>query len=137
MKTESRQNRSESTSISIDDAPKATVSRSDCRDLTQAAKTIALEHHVSLRTAYRHLARGSRPELERCIGRDGKTYPAYPRGWRPNRTALQRELALTWQALNRADKKANKDGIHDDDVASLRRIASMAQGMLNCWEAVE
>jgi hypothetical protein len=107
-----------------------------CQNLTQAAKAMAAEHQLSLRTAYRHLARGTTPDDDRRIGMDGKTYPAYPRGLRPDRTPLERELALTWQALNRADKKACQNGIADTDVESLRRIITTATEMLNRWEGV-
>jgi hypothetical protein len=112
-------------------------SGSDCPNLTQTAKAMAAEHQLSLRTAYRHLARGTTPSDDRRIGMDGKTYPARPRGLRPKRTSLERELALTWQALNRADKNACQNGITDNEVVSLRRIVSTAAEMLNRWEGVQ
>src|SRR6516162_8954753 len=105
-----------------------------CQNLTQAAKAMAAEHQLSLRTAYRHLARGTTPDDDRHIGMDGKTYSAHPRGLRPDRTPLERDLALAWQALNRADKKACQNGIADTDVESLRRIITTATEMLNRWE---
>ena len=108
-----------------------------CPNLTQTAKAMAVEHQLSLRTAYRHLARGTTPANDRRIGMDGKTYPARPRGFRPERTSLDRELALTRQALNRADKHACQNGITDNDVMSLCRIVSTATEMLNRWEGVQ
>lgn len=97
---------------------------------------MAAEHKLSLRTAYRHLARGSTPFIDRRIGMDGKTYPAHPRGLRPSQTPLERELALTWQALNRADKKACQDGFTDNELVLLRRIVATATEMLQRWESV-
>ncbi len=108
-----------------------------CPNLTQTAKAMAAEHQLSLRTAYRHLARGTTPADDRRIGMDGKTYPARPRGFRPERTSLERELALTWQALNRADKKACQHGVADNEVVSLRRIIATATEMLSRWEGVQ
>ena len=112
-------------------------SGSFCPNLTRTAKAMAAEHQLSLRTAYRHLARGTTPADDRRIGRDGKTYPAHPRGLRPERTSLERQLALSWQALNRADKDACKHGIADNEVVTLRRIVSTATEMLNRWEGVQ
>jgi hypothetical protein len=112
-------------------------SGSFCSNLTQTAKAMAAEHQLSLRSAYRHLARGTTPADDRCIGMDGKTYPAHPRGLRPGRTSLERELALTRQALNRADKDACQNGIADNEVVTLRRIISTATEMLNRWEGVQ
>lgn len=112
-------------------------SGSDCPNLTQTAKAMAAEHQLSLRTAYRHLARGTTPADDRRIGMDGKTYPARPRGLRPERTSLERELALTRQVLNRADKDACQNGITDNEVMSLRRIVSTATEMLQRWEGVQ
>ena len=97
---------------------------------------MATEHQLSLRTAYRHLARGTMPAVDRRIGMDGKTYPAHPRGLRPSQTPLEQELALTWQALNRADKKACRDGFIEDELVSLRRIVATATEMLQRWESV-
>lgn len=108
-----------------------------CANLTQTAKAMAAEHQLSLRTAYRHLARGTTPADDRRIGMDGKTYPARPRGLRPERTSLERNLGLTWQALNRADKKACQNGVADNEVVSLRRIIVTATEMLNRWEGVQ
>ena len=121
-------------SLSLSQNPE---SGSFCPNLTQTAKAMAAEHQLSLRTAYRHLARGTTPTADRRIGRDGKTYPARPHGLRPERTSLERELALTWQALNRADNNACQKGITDNDVVSLRRIVSTATEMLNRWEGVQ
>ncbi len=112
-------------------------SGSDCPNLTQTAKAMAAEHKLSLRTAYRHLERGTTPSDDRRIGMDGKTYPAQPRGLRSERTSLERELALIWQALKRADKDACQNGIADHEVVSLRRIISTATEMLNRWEGVQ
>jgi hypothetical protein len=98
---------------------------------------MAAKHQLSLRTAYRHLARGTTPSDDRRIGMDGKTYPARPRGLRPERTSLERELALTWQSLNRADKDACQNGVTDNEVVTLRRIVSTATEMLNRWEGVQ
>lgn len=72
----------------------------------------------------------------RRIGMDGKTYPARPRGLRPERTSVERELALTWQALNRADKKACQDGFADTELVSLRRIVVNATETLQRWESI-
>ena len=63
--------------------------------------------------------------------------PAHPRGLRPERTSLERELALTWKALNRADKDACQNGIADNEVVTLRRIVASATEMLNRWEGVQ
>ncbi|MEI8290951.1 MAG: hypothetical protein WCH99_15915 [Verrucomicrobiota bacterium] len=101
--------------------------------LTQQAKAIASEYEVSLRTAYRHLARYTVPSLDRRLGQDGKTYPAHPRG-QSTQTMIGRELSLMRQALNRANIKADRDGIYDDDIAVLRSIVSSAQSILNRWE---
>ena len=98
---------------------------------------MAAEHQLSLRTAYRHLARGTTPSDDRRIGMDGKTYPARPQGLRPERTSLERDLALTWQALNRADKAVCQNGIADNEVVTLRRIVAAATEMLNRWEGVQ
>lgn len=108
----------------------------DFPSLSQIAKKIAKEYQVSLRTAYRHLARKSVPSLVRCIGRDGKTYPRHPLGY-ILRTPVKRELTRTRQALNRANAKADMDGIHDADIALLRHIVLSAQEILGRWEIFE
>jgi hypothetical protein len=97
---------------------------------------MADEHKISLRTAYRHLARGTTPASDRRIGVDGKTYPAQLRKRRPGRTPLERELALTRQALNRADKKAGQQDVDGGDVEALRRIVSTTNEILSRWEGV-
>jgi hypothetical protein len=112
----------------------AELSAPDGANLTQAAKAMAAKHQLSMRTAYRHLARGTTPAVDRHIGIDGKTYPAHPRGPQPSRTRLERELALTWQALNRADQKACEQGLFTQDIDALRRIVATATEMLQRWE---
>lgn len=129
-----------SENVSRDGSPSLSQSSESglfCPNLTQTAKAMAAKRQLSLRTAYRHLARGTMPADDRRIGMDGRTYPAHPRGLRPERTSLERELALTWQALNRADKNACQNGITDNEVVSLRRIVSTATEMLNRWEGVQ
>lgn len=113
-----------------------TVTPPNSSHLTQTAKAMATENKLSLRTAYRHLARGTMPAAVRRIGRDGKTYPAHPRGLCLSQTPLERELALTWQALNRADKKACQDGFADNELVSLRRIVANATEILQRWESI-
>jgi len=107
-----------------------------CGTLTQKAMVMAAEYKISLRTAYRHLARGTVPSADRRIGMDGKTYPAPPLRLGYNRTPLERELALTRQALNRADKKACEQGIGFADVHALRRIVATATEMVARWAGV-
>ena len=107
--------------------------------VAQAAKAMVEKfkvsgERISLRTAYRHLAKGTTPSVERCIGRDEKTYPRHPRGRSRIKSPVSRELALTYQALNRADKKACQDGVVENDRRMLARIVSDATEMLERWE---
>jgi hypothetical protein len=102
---------------------------------------MAGEYRCSLRTAYRHMARGTKPLSERCVGSDGKTYPRHPRGSSLHRTPLhrtplKRDLALTRQALNRANLKAARDGFETADIVALHQIVLSAQTILKFWEAL-
>jgi len=112
-----------------------TVSPVGFRRLTQLARDIAEEHKISLRTAYRHLAHGTRPSSERLHGRDGKTYPAHPRGVK-DRSPVERALALAQRTLNRANMNAHRDGICNADIVVLRCIVLSAQTIHNHWEAL-
>jgi hypothetical protein len=129
-RSESNPNNSQQTGIT----PAASVPF--CGRLTQTAIDMAGEYRCSLRTAYRHLARGTSPSSDRRTGRDGKTYPAHPRGLPLARTPLARELALTRQALNRANVKAARDGVDTADIVALHQIVLSAQTILKFWEAL-
>jgi hypothetical protein len=75
---------------------------------------------ISLRAAYRCIKLGRVPSGQRKVGKDGKSYPV--RGHADD--AADRDLRLTWQALNRARRnKAN-------DVELLTRIFGLASAML-------
>jgi len=104
--------------------------------LTQSARALAAQYNLSLRTAYRHLARGTTPSADRCIGRDGKTYPAHLRGGRPHCSAVARELVLMRQALNRADQRACEVGGEPTDVDTLRHLLATANEILERWRGL-
>jgi hypothetical protein len=115
---------------------KAQIERGIClRPLTKAAVEICQKFNVSLACAYRHLHRGTTPQIERRLGRDGKWRPAKTGRAMPPVSAVMRELNLARQALIRADKKAcDTEGINDEDVLALLKIISTAQEIIVRWE---
>jgi hypothetical protein len=94
------------------------------------------EFKVSQATAYRHVARGTTPAKERKICRDGISRPVsiMSKKCGKQRSRVERDLLLARQALNRAERKAEEDGVDPDETALLSRISALAVGMLNRWE---
>ena len=87
--------------------------KSDALDLVE-------KFHISLPSAYRHLAKGTVPASERRLGRDGRRYPA----GKPRVEPVNRDLKLAWSALNRARQdKAN-------DLDLIQRIWGLAAVMM-------
>ena len=100
------------------------------------AKEMAATFGVSERTARRHIARGTTPDAQRTIGRDGKTYAgsrdSYRRGSRSGRpySPLSRDLGMARNALRRL---ARATAFSPDDLAEMRTIASAAGDLLREW----
>ena len=76
---------------------------------TEQAVELTIALGVSLRTAQRHIKRGTLPAKERRIGADGKHHPLSNGG--RVRSKSERELMLARQALARAAHAATTDGI--------------------------
>ena len=76
---------------------------------TEQAVELTIALGVSLRTAQRHIKRGTLPAKERRIGADGKHHPLSNGG--RVRSNSDRELMLARQALARAAHAATTDGI--------------------------
>ncbi|MCE9613106.1 MAG: hypothetical protein K8T26_02445 [Lentisphaerae bacterium] len=93
---------------------------------TLTAKIMAAEHGVSIRTARRHIARGTLPTSERRTGRDGKRYPAGGIG----RSPLHRPLAVARANIRRAARAAEFTA---GDRAVLNDIVAEASALLNTW----
>lgn len=102
--------------------------------LSQQARDMAKAHGLSIRTAYRHLARGTEPATNRRIGGDGKTYPATT-SRRIDRTKIGRELDLARQALRRAEKLAGAEGFFPDDLVKLKEVKTIVASMAISWRS--
>jgi hypothetical protein len=99
-------------------------------------KEMAERFHVSERTARRHIARGTTPDIRRKVGADGKTYPgshaSYRHGRQPSRqwTPLVTDLGMARNAVRRL---ARAPKFTDEDLAELRIIAGEAGELLRHW----
>jgi hypothetical protein len=99
-------------------------------------KEMAGQFHVSERTARRHIARGTVPDVRRTVGADGKTYPGshgfYRHGRRPSRqwTPLITDLGTARTAVRRL---ARATKFTDEDLAELRTIAGEAGDLVRRW----
>ncbi|HNW08768.1 MAG TPA: hypothetical protein PLL56_13795 [Verrucomicrobiota bacterium] len=94
---------------------------------TEQAVELTLAVGVSLRTAQRHVKRGTLPAQERRMGADGKQHPL-SNGARV-RSKTERELALARQALARAARAAATDGIQAPERELLKQIQVMVAEM--------
>jgi anti-sigma28 factor (negative regulator of flagellin synthesis) len=99
------------------------------------AVAIADKFKMSFRNAYRYAKRGTEPQAERVIGKDGKWHPAG--GRRIRKTPLEKNLRLAWQALNRAERIACESGFHPGDLELLARIAALALDMETRWNEAQ
>lgn len=101
------------------------------------ATEMAAAFAVSERTARRHIARGTTPDIRRTVGRDGKTYAgshdSYPHSFRSRRpySALSRDLEMARNAVRRL---ARATAFSPDDLAELRTIATEAGTLLQAWD---
>jgi hypothetical protein len=104
--------------------------RGICLTRTQsAALELVQKHSVSLRTAFRHVARGTVPATDRCQGGDGKTYPKH----RPRASKLQAELKRAANYLRRADKEARACKCSPEEIKLLAGIVQTSGAMLQRW----
>jgi hypothetical protein len=94
----------------------------------ESAAEIAIEYGVSLRTAQRHVKRGTVPAKERRLGGDGKFHPGG--SGRLVRSKVERELMLASQALARAARAASANGIQVHERELLVQIEGMAADLL-------
>ena len=94
---------------------------------TEQAVELAIEFGVSLRTAQRHVKRGTLPAKERRLGADGKHHPLSNGG--RVRSKSERELMLARQALARAAHAAATDGIQGRERELLKQIQVMVAEM--------
>ena len=97
------------------------------RPATEQAVELAMAFGVSLRTAQRHIKRGTLPAKERRMGADGKHHPLSNIGRVPSKS--ERELKLARQALARAAHAAATDGIQGHERELLAQIQVMAAEM--------
>lgn len=98
----------------------------------ETVRRVAASREVSERTARRYLKRGTMPPnaKERCIGQDGKRYPAVRRGYF---SALHRPLAIARSNIRRA---ARAESFYEGDLALLRDLVMEARRLLLAWEDV-
>ncbi len=94
------------------------------RPAMEAVIEMTIEFGVSLRTAYRHLKRGTAPAKERNMGKDGKMHPVGAGG--KVRSKLERELLLARQALARADLAARANGVQARERELLAEVQKAA-----------
>ena len=94
---------------------------------TEQAVELTIASGVSLRTAQRHVKRGTLPANERRLGADGKHHPLSHGG--RVRSKSERELMLARQALARAAHAAATDGIQGRERELLEQIQVMAAEM--------
>ena len=97
------------------------------RPATEQAVELTIAFGVSLRTAQRHIKRGTLPGQERRLGADGKQHPLRNAG--QGRSQCERELRLARQALARAAHAAATDGIQGRERELLEQIQVMAAEM--------
>ena len=90
------------------------------RPATEQAVELTIAFGVSLRTAQRHIKRGTLPATERSLGADGKQRPLSHAG--RVRSKSERELMLARQALARAAHAAATDGIQGRERDLLEQI---------------
>lgn len=93
----------------------------------EQAVELTIASGVSLRTAQRHVKRGTMPAKERRMGADGKQHPL--RNGARVRSKSERELVLARQALARAAHAAVADGIQGRERELLEQIQVMAAEM--------
>ena len=91
---------------------------------TEQAVELTIASGVSLRTAQRHVNRGTLPANERRLGADGRHHPLSYGG--RVRSKCERELTLARQALARAAHAAATDGIQVRERELLEQIQVMA-----------
>ena len=94
---------------------------------TEQAVELTIAFGVSLRTAQRHIKRGTLPAKERSLGADGKHHPLSNGG--RVRSKSERELMLARQALARVAHAAATDGIQGRERELLEQIQVMAAEM--------
>ena len=94
---------------------------------TEQAVELTIAFGVSLRTAQRHINRGTLPAKERKMGADGKHHPLNNAG--RVRSKSERELMLARQALARAAHATATDGIQGRERELLEQIQVMAAEM--------
>ena len=95
---------------------------------TKQAVELTIAFGVSLRTAQRHIKRGTLPAKERRMGADGKHHPLSHAG--RVRSKSERELMLARQALARAAHAAATEGIQGREPELLKQIQVIAAEML-------
>jgi len=95
---------------------------------TEQAVELTIAFGVSLRTAQRHIKRGTLPAKERRMGADGKHHPLSHAG--RVRSKPERELMLARQALARAAHAAATEGIQGPESELLKQIQVMTAEML-------
>ena len=94
----------------------------------EQAVELTIAFGVSLRTAQRHIKRGTLPAKERRMGADGKHHPLSHAG--RVRSKPERELMLARQALARAAHAAATEGIQGPESELLKQIQVMTAEML-------
>lgn len=104
--------------------------------VTEAPKTaeeIAFDFAVSLRTARRHLAKGTFPARLRKVGPNGKSYPSCARPSRSTRRFDRVALDLE-MARNAVRRVARATRFNEADLSDIRTIAEEAAALLGAWE---
>ncbi len=100
-----------------------------------AALDLCERFKISLRSAYRHLQRGTTPASERRKGRDGVWHPAGNGGHTEHEPALQ-DLRIAQCALNRASRRVATEGCTPAARAKLAWLIDLASATLAKWRTV-
>jgi hypothetical protein len=99
------------------------------------AQEMAEQFCVSERTARRHIARGTTPDIRRTLGRDGKLYPGSRESYAHCRRPEREYSALHWdeRARNAVRRLARASAFTDGDWAEMRTITGGANALLRHW----
>ena len=96
------------------------------------ASQVAEAFGCSVRTARRHLARGTLPDHRRTTGADGKTYPSSF----ISRQAEPRPFDDLVMARNAIRRVARQERFSDVDLAELQVVAAEAKALAEHWNEV-
>jgi hypothetical protein len=99
--------------------------------LAAEARRIAAEHKVSLRQAYRYVAKGRPPSGDVRIGADGRRYHVWLSGVAPDRVQARRIRYM----VAHVGRRAAEHGIVETDLAELETAARRLAELTETWRA--